>query len=224
MATWQDRADAIRRRRVARGLRVDWPEQDSEQNAPRDDRQFDYGADIAEHPFKWWPGEPGGSLIQQLQPSDLGEPGGSLIQQLQPSDLGACAAPGCGQPVRKVSPLSSARPRYCSACMTDDGQPFDFRAVAERCQPPLTRSPAAARRVMALHFTTKLDGPDEVTRKRRAAAKKAAYTLRQKREVIALYSTLSPTKIAVRLCIPVGTVKAWISRYKDDPYYQKDAA
>ncbi len=208
MATWQDRADAIRRRRVARGLRVDWPEQDSEQNAPRDDRQFDYDADIAEHPFKWWPGEPGGSLIQQLQPSDLG----------------ACAAPGCGQPVRKVSPLSSARPRYCSACMADDGQPFDFRAVAERCQPPLTRSPAAARRVMALHFTTKLDGPDEVTRKRRAAAKKAAYTLRQKREVIALYSTLSPTKIAVRLCIPVGTVKAWISRYKDDPYYQKDAA
>ena len=103
---WRDRAEAIHKRRLARGASVGQPDADDprakcDADLPEPNSAFDYGADLAAFPFRWSPGDDW-SLYRE---------------QLSHSDLGACIALGCDRLVRNLKPSSIARPLYCSACL-----------------------------------------------------------------------------------------------------------
>lgn len=227
MSSWQDRAARIRERRVARGLPVDGSAvSEPEDDTPKESKRFNYAADIEEHPFKWWPGE------------SMDSP----IGQVSPDDLGTCRGPGCGQPVRKLKPFAEAQPRCCPDCITipagvviDQGHVIDKATgellwwpgqspagLAEICKPPLTRSPEEARRVVAQYLSGAGAALEEFSRRKRKEPR-SIYTMNQKREAVFLYrnTDMAQTAIAEKIGVPVGTVKKWISRYQDDPFYQR---
>jgi hypothetical protein len=98
--SWQDRMDALRRKRQAAGrpshsaiagvLREREPGEDYRPN-----RWYDYAADIAQYPQRWRPTEP---IRVSMSVSPV------------------CS---CGAPVRTLRPTVTARPRLCTACLDD---------------------------------------------------------------------------------------------------------
>ncbi len=199
--SWEDRARRAKLRRLVREAVHDLsvPEGTGDEYNPN--RVFDYAADIAAYPFRWQPGADG-----------------SFIQQVQLDDLGVCRVTDCGSPVRKLSPSVVARASYCPDHLMEDGTETSFQRIVER-------SPEDALRVVALCLPGGAEILQSATRRRRTPAKRV-YTINDRREAVRLYRStpMQATEIARHLVIPVGTVKSWINRHLEDPYFVKDAA
>jgi Homeodomain-like domain len=114
----------------------------------------------------------------------------------------------CGAPVRQLKPKVLARPRLCASCLVPDEIPA---SVFRREGDPV--------RVAALYLPglgDALDAPPKAPKKKRGA-----YTIDQKREAVRLYSDTNMTmpEVAEKLGVPLASVKNWVRRYQDDPYF-----
>jgi Helix-turn-helix domain len=140
------------------------------------------------------------------------------MEQVQPDDLGVCKVPGCGLPVRKLSPFVVARASYCADHLIEDCTETSLRRG-------VWRSPEQALREVALYLPGGAEARRSAGRRRRKPAKRV-YTINDKREVVQLYRSgpMQATEIARHLDIPEGTVKSWIKRHLEDPYFTKEDA
>jgi hypothetical protein len=226
--SWQERADAIHKRRLARGASVGQPDADdprakSDANLPEPNSAFNYEADVAAFPFRWSPGDDR-SLYKE---------------QLSHSDLETCIAAGCDRPVRKLKPSSVARTEYCSVCLEAndadrnlelewvkvDGRYVHLKIGSGDVWQVGSQSADRdkARRVLALYLP---DGRTETEPARKSLSRQRGqnYSINDKRQVIFLYrnmSNLSMADIAERTGIPSATVRQWVNRHAGDEYFQR---
>jgi hypothetical protein len=199
--SWQDAAERVRLRRLVQDAIYDLSVPKGTGDEYNPNRVFDYAADIAAYPFRWQPGATG-----------------SFMEQVQPDDLGVCRVPGCGLPVRKLSPFVVARASYCADHLIEEGTETGMQRAVER-------SPEEALRVVALYLPGGVEALQSAHGRRRKPAKRI-YTVNDKREVVGLYRStpMQATEIARHLDIPEGTVKSWIKRHLEDPYFTKEEA
>jgi hypothetical protein len=225
---WQERADAIHKRRLARGASVGQPDADDpstkdDADLPETNNAFDYMADVAAFPFRWSPADDW-SLYKE---------------QSSQYDLETCVAPGCDRAVRKLKPSSMARPLYCSLCLepnsADRNLELEWVKVNGRyvqmgmsagdvwrvASHPADRQ--KARRVLALSLP---EGRSEIEPVRKSPTRPRGrdYSINEKREVIFLYrnmSSLSMADIAERAGVPAATVRQWVKRHAADEYFQR---
>jgi hypothetical protein len=224
MTAWTDRMDAIRQKRMAAGLpigRVDIREliRDAAKDlsyAPN--VGYDYGEDIARHPFQWQPGEPVRVSLSFPQ---------------------TCA---CGEPVRSLRPSATVRPGLCGGCLEPDGSDeIDLADLIRRCKPrterkfvngrwltvdmwtgevcPETTDDGNPVRSAALYLPG-LAGALDATAPAGRRARGRAYTIEQKREAVRLYRDgMTAPEVAEKLGVTLPSVKNWVRRYADDPFF-----
>ncbi len=116
----------------------------------------------------------------------------------------------CGAPVRSLKPSAQAKPRLCVRCLEPDGlEPGPLKL--EREGDPV--------RVAALYLTGLADALNAPERPK--PKKRGAYTIDQKRGAVRLYrdTNMSMPEIAEKLGVPLASVKNWVRRYQDDPYF-----
>jgi hypothetical protein len=116
----------------------------------------------------------------------------------------------CGEPARSLKPSVTARPRYCARCLEPDGlEPEPLKL--EREGDPV--------RVAALYLQGLADALDSPERPK--PKKRGAYTIDQKREAVRLYrdTNMTMSEVAEKLGVPLASVKNWVRRYQEDPYF-----
>jgi hypothetical protein len=203
---WAERMEAIRAKREARGLPIgrvslhelirdavrdlDAPDGTGEDYNPN--RTFDYGEDIRAYPFQWRPTEPVRVSLSYPQ---------------------TCA---CGESVRTLKPNVQARPRLCAGCLKpDNSDEIDLADLTLRSKEG-DRDPL---RAAALYLPGLADALDSVEiPKRRTRGR--AYTIADKREAVRLYRDgMTAPEVAEKLGVTLPSVKNWVRRYADDPYF-----
>ncbi len=189
---WLERMDALRRKREAAGKpsgRTAIAEQIREADSPDDyrpNRLFDYAADIAAYPLTFRPRVAGLSV--------------------RPAQW--CS---CREPLRALKPSSTARLRFCAACLApDESEPGDwFGDLAAACR-TADRDPLRAAALSLTGLADALDAPEPVAPKR---STRSTVSLAAKRlAVLRLRSGETSSRIAEDLGVNATTVRQWASR------------